>query len=62
MTPFDWLIIVGMYAVIMGSMLLTRRHMRGVADYLAAGRSAGRYLLTVSAGTPARPELLRAVA
>ena len=53
LTPFDWLIIVGMYAVIMGSMLLTRRHMRGVADYLAAGRSAGRYLLTVSAGIAA---------
>lgn len=42
-----------MYAVIMGSMILTRRHMRGVADYLAAGRSAGRYLLTVSAGIAA---------
>jgi SSS family solute:Na+ symporter len=27
--------------------------MRGVADYLAAGRSAGRYLLTVSAGIAA---------
>lgn len=53
MTPFDWLIILVMYAVIMGSMVLTRRHMRGVADYLAAGRSAGRYLLTVSAGIAA---------
>jgi len=42
-----------MYAVIMGSMFATRRYMRGVADYLAAGRSAGRYLLTVSAGIAA---------
>jgi SSS family solute:Na+ symporter len=53
LTPLDWLILLIMYAVIMGSMILTRRHMRGVADYLAAGRSAGRYLLTVSAGIAA---------
>ena len=53
MTLLDWLILLAMYAVIMGSMLFTRQHMRGVADYLAAGRSAGRYLLTVSAGIAA---------
>lgn len=39
-----------MYAAIMTAVLMTRRRMRGVADYLSAGRSAGRYLLTISAG------------
>lgn len=53
MTFLDWTIVAVMYAVIMGSLMFTRRHMRGVADYLAAGRSAGRYLLTVSAGIAA---------
>ncbi len=50
MTPFDWSIVFVMYAIIVGSVILTKRYMRGVTDYLAAGRSAGRYLLTISAG------------
>ncbi len=39
-----------MYALIVSAVVMTRRSMRGVSDYLAAGRSAGRYLLTISAG------------
>lgn len=50
MNLWDWLILLGMYAVIVATVLLTKNRMRGVADYLAAGRSAGRYLLTISAG------------
>lgn len=50
MTFIDWTILVAMYAAIVVTVLYTRRHMRGVADYLAARRSAGRYLLTISAG------------
>lgn len=50
MKPLDWIILLAMYATIVVTVAITRRHMRGVADYLAAGRSAGRYLLTVSAG------------
>jgi len=50
MTLLDWIIVAGMYAVIVGAVVVTRRSMRGVTDYLAAGRSAGRYLLTISAG------------
>jgi SSS family solute:Na+ symporter len=50
MTPLDWSITLGMYVLIVGSVVFTKRYMRGVADYLAAGRSAGRYLLTISAG------------
>jgi SSS family solute:Na+ symporter len=50
MTLLDWLIPLALYAVIVTAVILTRRSMRGVSDYLAAGRSAGRYLLTISAG------------
>ncbi len=48
MTILDWTILAAMYALIVGSVLLARGHMRGVTDYLAAGRLAGRYLLTIS--------------
>ncbi|MCP4290401.1 MAG: sodium:solute symporter [bacterium] len=46
----DWTILLAMYLGIVATVILTKRHMRGVSDYLAAGRSAGRYLLTISAG------------
>ncbi|MBU8870926.1 MAG: hypothetical protein KOO60_08720 [Gemmatimonadales bacterium] len=46
----DWTIVLAMYAGIVLTVVLTKRYMRGVTDYLAAGRSAGRYLLTISAG------------
>ena len=48
MTILDWTIVAAMYALIVGAVLATRGHMRGVTDYLAAGRLAGRYLLTIS--------------
>ncbi len=48
MTFLDWFIVAAMYALIIGAVLMTRGHMRGVTDYLAAGRLAGRYLLTIS--------------
>ena len=35
---------------VIGLGLFTRRFMRSVADFLAAGRSAGRYLITISYG------------
>lgn len=50
MSIFDWFLPAAMYVAIVTTVLLTKRHMRGVADYLAARRSAGRYLLTISAG------------
>ncbi|MCB1181936.1 sodium:solute symporter [bacterium] len=53
MTLFDWAIVVVMYAAIILVVQRTRSRMRGVADYLAAGRLAGRYLLTVAQGIAA---------
>ena len=50
MTFLDWAILVAMYIAIVWTVIATRRHMRGVSGYLAAGRLAGRYLLTISAG------------
>jgi len=50
MTFLDWTIVLAMYVGIVATVFLTRRFMRGVSDYLAAGRNAGRYLLTISAG------------
>ena len=50
MSFFDWLIVLAMYTLIVVTVALTRRSMRDVTDYLAAGRSAGRYLLTLASG------------
>jgi len=50
MKLLDWAIVAAMYFGILGVVIFTKRYMRGVTDYLAAGRSAGRYLLTISAG------------
>ncbi len=46
----DWMIIVLFLASMLGLTLFCQRYVRTVADFLAAGRIAGRYLLTVSQG------------
>ena len=48
--PLDWLIVVGMLIIMFAGLAASRRRMRSVADFLAAGRSAGRYLISVSGG------------
>ncbi len=50
MHPLDWLIVLAMLLVMGVGIALSRRRMRSVADFLAAGRSAGRYLLSVAGG------------
>ena len=50
MALLDWLIFGAMYALIVGAVIGTKNHMKSVADFLAAGRGAGRYLLSISAG------------
>ena len=47
---FDWCIIVGFLVLLMFMANYTRRFVRSVADFLAANRCAGRYMLAVSGG------------
>lgn len=46
----DWMLIGGFLLLLAGVVLYTRKFMRSVADYMAAGRCADRYLLTTAAG------------
>ncbi len=49
----DWLIVFAIFAVMLGGVFLSRNHMKSVADFLAAGRTAGRYMISVSSGMAA---------
>ena len=46
--PLDWGIIILFLGIIIGITWYAKRYMRSTADFLAANRLAGRYLLTVS--------------
>jgi len=50
MYPLDWFFIVLTFLGLSWVAFYTRKHMRGVADYLSGGRLAGRYLLAVAKG------------
>ena len=47
MTWFDWLILILPVCLVMGMGFYTRRYVRGVADFLSAGRLCGRYVISV---------------
>jgi SSS family solute:Na+ symporter len=49
-TTLDWAILVAVYFAMAGGVFLLRPFMRSVADFLAAGRTAGRYMLSVAQG------------
>jgi solute:Na+ symporter, SSS family len=49
----DWSIVGLFLAFMIGVVLVSRTQMKSVADFLAAGRTAGRYLITVSSGVAA---------
>ena len=49
-TVLDWAIVGSVIAVMTAGAVVSQSYMRSVADFLAAGRTAGRYLLTVSQG------------
>src|SRR6188472_1754318 len=50
MQPIDWLLVVLPLALVIAFAIYTRRFVRSVADFLAAGRCAGRYLLANARG------------
>src|SRR3954452_16306423 len=53
MSRLDWILIVLPLALILAIALYTRRFMKSVADYLAGGRCAGRYLIANAFGESA---------
>jgi len=52
-TALDWTIVLSVLAFMVAGVVLSRTYMRSVADFLAAGRTAGRYLLSLSQGAAA---------
>ena len=53
LTWLDWGIVVVVFAFMVSGVIISKRLMRSVADFLAAGRTAGRYLVSVAEGVAA---------
>ena len=53
LTVLDWIIVAAVFAFIVSVVALSRSLMRSVSDFLAAGRTGGRYLISLSQGTAA---------
>ena len=51
MTWIDWGIVAAVFAFIVAVVILSKPLMRSVTDFLAAGRTGGRYLISLSQGT-----------
>ncbi len=47
LTWIDWAIVLFIFIVMSGGILISKKFMQSVADFLAAGRTAGRYLVSV---------------
>jgi len=50
MATLDWLIVLAVFMAMVAGVLLARSYSHNVVDFLAAGRTAGRYVLTLSQG------------
>lgn len=50
MTMLDWAIVAGMIVLLVGVLLYSNRFLHNAADFLAASRCAGRYVLSISQG------------
>ena len=51
LTWIDWGIVAAVFAFIIAVVILSKPLMRSVSDFLAAGRTGGRYLISLSQGT-----------
>lgn len=61
MATLDWIILAIPFMIVLGVTLYSRRFVKGVADFLAAGRVAGRYVVCV-AGAEASMGLITVIA
>ncbi|NQU65688.1 MAG: sodium:solute symporter, partial [SAR324 cluster bacterium] len=50
LTFLDWTIIIVVFVLMVLSVSASKYLMKGVADFLAANRSAGRYLVSIASG------------
>ena len=48
MTWYNWLIVIIPFVFVIGIALYSRRYIRDVVDFLAAGRICGRYVISVA--------------
>jgi len=46
----DWMIVAAMLALLFGGVAVSKRYMKSIADFLSAGRTAGRYMVSVAQG------------
>jgi solute:Na+ symporter, SSS family len=53
LTLIDWVIAAACYLILFFFVRLSRKFIKSVADFLSAGRAAGRYMITVSQGMAA---------
>jgi len=53
LTLLDWVIVVVSMGFLIGVVRLSKQYMRSVADFLSAGRTAGRYMISMSQGMSA---------
>lgn len=53
LTVLDWSIVAAVFILIVGAVVASQSLMRSVSDFLAAGRTGGRYLISLSQGTAA---------
>lgn len=50
LTLIDWLIVVATMMILLGGVFIAKKAMQSVSDFLAAGRTAGRYVISLSQG------------
>ena len=53
LTWFDWSIIIALFILMLGMVFLSKTLMKSVSDFLATGRTGGRYIISMFHGTAA---------
>lgn len=50
MNYLDWAIVIGLIVLLIGVLIFCQKYIKSTADFLAANRCAGRYLLSITSG------------